>query len=46
MDTVKIEKVIEILQAHNVYISIDQARLILDFMVKFATIALTNNGIK
>ncbi len=46
MEGVKIEKVVEILQQHNVYISMEQAKLILDFMVKFATIALTNNGIK
>ncbi len=46
MESVKIEKVIEILQGHNVHISMEQARLILDFMIKFANIALTNHGIK
>jgi hypothetical protein len=30
------------LQLHNVHISLEQARLILDFMFKFANIALTN----
>jgi hypothetical protein len=42
MEGVKPEKIIEILQLHNVYISLEQARLILDFMFKFANIALTN----
>jgi len=46
MGSMKIEKVIEILQQHNVHISMEQARLILDFMVKFAKIALTNHRIK
>jgi len=42
MEAVKPEKIIEILQQHNVHISLEQARLILDFMFKFANIALTN----
>jgi hypothetical protein len=42
MEGVKPEKIIEILQLHNVNISLEQARLILDFMFKFANIALTN----
>lgn len=42
MEGVKPEKIIEILQRHNVHISLEQARLILDFMFKFANIALTN----
>ena len=46
MESVKIEKVIEILQQHNVHISNEQAKIILEFMVKFANIALTNQIIK
>lgn len=46
MESVKIEKVIEILQQHNVHISIEQAKIILEFMVKFTNIALTNQIIK
>ena len=46
MEGVKPEKVIEILQQHNVHISLEQARLILDFMVKFAYIALANGKVK
>jgi hypothetical protein len=42
MEGVKPEKIVEILQMHNVHISLEQARLILDFMFKFANIALTN----
>ena len=43
MDSVKIEKVMEILHRHNVHISLDQARLILDFMIKFAKLSLSQN---
>ncbi len=43
MESVKIEKVIEILQRHNMHISLEQARLILDFMVKFARLSLSQN---
>lgn len=42
MEGVKPEEIIEILRLHNVHISLEQARLILDFMFKFANIALTN----
>jgi hypothetical protein len=42
MEGVKPEKVIEILRLHNVHISLEQAKLILDFMFKFASIALNN----
>jgi hypothetical protein len=42
MASVKPEQVIEILKQHNVHISLEQARLILDFMFKFANIALAN----
>ena len=42
MGSVKIENVIEILKQHNVHISSEEAKLILDFMFKFASIALTN----
>jgi hypothetical protein len=41
MESIKIEKVIEILQRHNVHISLEQARLILDFMIKFARLSLS-----
>lgn len=41
MENVRPEKIIEILKMHNVHISLEQARLMLDFMVKFAHIALT-----
>jgi hypothetical protein len=44
MDSVKPELVIEILKKHNVHISLEQARIIIDFMVKFVRIALTQNG--
>ena len=43
MDSVKIEKVMEILQRHNVHISLDQARMILVFMIKFAKLSLSQN---
>lgn len=41
MASVKPEEVIEILERHNVHISLEQAMLILDFMFKFAKLALT-----
>lgn len=41
MENVRPEKVIEILRTHDVHISLEQARLILDFMIKFARIAIT-----
>jgi hypothetical protein len=41
METVNPEKVIEILKKHNVHISLEQAQLILEFMIKFARIAIT-----
>ncbi len=44
MESVKVEKVIEILNMHNVHISMEQARLILDFMIKFARLSLSQNG--
>ena len=44
MENVRPEKVMEILKAHNVNISLDQAQLILDFIVKFAHLALTKNS--
>lgn len=43
MESVKLEKVMEILQRHNVHISLEQARLILDFMIKFARLSLSQN---
>jgi len=43
MESVKIEKVIEILKKHNVHISMEQARTILDFMIKFARLSLSQN---
>ena len=43
MEGIKIEKVIEILHRHNVHISLEQARLILDFMIKFAKLSLSQN---
>ena len=44
MEALKPETVIEILEKHNVHISIDQARLILAFMINFVRITLTQNG--
>lgn len=44
MESVKPEAVIEILKKHNVHISLEQARVILDFMIKFVRIILTQNG--
>jgi len=44
MESVKPELVVEILKKHNVHISLEQARVILDFMFKFVRIALTQNG--
>ena len=35
MESVKPELVIEILKKHNVHISLEQARVILDFMIKY-----------
>ncbi len=43
MEGVKVETVIEILQRYNVIISKEQARLILDFMIKFARLSLSQN---
>ena len=43
MESVRPEKVIEILKAHNVHISLEQARLILDFMIEFAKLSLSQN---
>jgi len=44
MERVNPERVIEILKAYNVHISLDQAKLILDFMFKFVKITLSQNG--
>ena len=41
MESMKPETVIEILKNHNVHISLEQAKLILDFMYKLARLALT-----
>jgi hypothetical protein len=41
MENVRPEKVIEILRTHNVHISLEQAQVILEFMIKFARIAIT-----
>ena len=43
MKEVKPETVIEILKKHNIHISINEAKLILNFMVKLARISLTKN---
>ena len=43
MGSVKFENVIEILQRYDVDISGEQAQLILDFMIKFARILLSQN---
>jgi len=43
MGQIKPEMVVEILKKHNVHISIEEARKILDFMYKLARIALTKN---
>ena len=44
MASVKAEEIIEILKKQNVHISLEQARLVLDFMFKFVRITLTQNG--
>lgn len=41
MGQIEPEMVVEILKKHNVHISIEEARIILDFMYKLARIALT-----
>lgn len=41
MASVKPEQIIEILRNHNVHISFEQAVAILNFVVKFANIALS-----
>lgn len=41
MENVRPEKVVEILKANNVHISLEEAVIMLAFMVKFAKIALT-----
>jgi hypothetical protein len=38
----KPEQIIEILKNNNVHISLEQARIILDFMFKLARLTLTN----
>ncbi len=43
MERINPEKVIEILKAYNVQISLEQAKLILDFMFKFVRITLNQN---
>ncbi len=43
MKEVKPETVIEILKKHNIHISMNEAKLILNFMVKLARISLTKN---
>jgi len=40
MENVRPEKVLEILRANNVHISLEEAAIILAFMVKFARIAI------
>lgn len=46
MASVKAEEIIEILKKQNVHISLEQARLVLDFMFKFVRLTLTQNGVK
>ena len=43
MERMKPETVIEILKKHNVHISVEEAKLILDFMYKLVRLALTKN---
>ena len=43
MEGVKPEKVIEILKEHNVDISLEQAQLILNFMLKLVKSTITQN---
>lgn len=43
MESVRPEEVIEILNKHNVYISIEQAQLILNFMLKLVKFTVTPN---
>lgn len=40
MESVRPEKVVEIMKAYNVHISLEEAAIILSFMVKFVRIAL------
>lgn len=42
MSSMKPEQVIEILKNNNVHISLEQARIILDFMIKLARLTLIN----
>ena len=44
MELLKPETVVEILSKQNVHISLEQAKLILAFMVKLAKISLTQNA--
>jgi len=44
MEAVKPEMVIEILSKHDVHISLEQAQIVLAFMVKLAKISLTQNA--
>jgi hypothetical protein len=46
MGEVKPETVIEILKKHDVHISLELAKLILDFMYKLARLSLTKNEIR
>jgi len=46
MASVKAEEIIEILKKQNVHISLEQARLVLDFMFKFVRLTLIQNGVK
>lgn len=43
MESVKPETIIEILQRHNVHISLEQAQLIKEFLYKLARLTLTLN---
>lgn len=40
MSTIQPEKIVEILKQHGTHVTIEQAKVILDFMLKLANIAL------
>jgi hypothetical protein len=46
MASVRPEEVIKILKKQNVHISLEQARLVLDFMFKFVKLTSSQNSVK
>lgn len=41
METIQPEKIVEILKEHGTHVTIEEAKIILEFMYKLANIAIT-----